>query len=200
MTYKHVDEETGEVSWFIKCLAPGRPKQYRFNGQTGRFNINGTKDVGPSLTLQPIAWRIFEDNLFGRGRFEKWAEVFFVDETGALSVVMFNNNSVNELLNIAEPLYYDDLQLSDVVLTVTSEKHVNETVVPKGTWYLAKFAYVPADPAVVAELAEYANQYPVYRAETLSPNAVTTLNSPTFAVGLSLLQSGSIAELPEPAN
>ncbi|CCH54462.1 hypothetical protein BN8_03634 [Fibrisoma limi BUZ 3] len=184
--YRNVDELTGDITWNIKCLAPGRPKQYRFNGQTGRFNLNGTKDMGTSLSIQPITWRIFEDNLFGRERFEQWAELFFVDETGALSTIMFNNNSVNELFNLIEPLFYDDLTLADVVLTVTSEKHTNEKVTPKGTWYLAKFEYAPADPAVVAELKEYAKYHPVYRADTLSPSAVHTLIAENFAFGLNL--------------
>lgn len=50
----------------IKYL-PGRPRQYRFNGQTGRFNINGTKDIGTSLTVQPVAWHIF-DRAVGTGK------------------------------------------------------------------------------------------------------------------------------------
>ncbi len=61
--YQHLDSETGEVKSKYKYLA-GRPKQYRFNGQTGQFNLNGTEYIGTSLSIQPLTWRIFEENLF----------------------------------------------------------------------------------------------------------------------------------------
>lgn len=195
-SYKIINEETSELTWSINCFATGRPKQYRFNGQTGRFNLNGSIDKGVTLTILPVAWRIFTENLFGRDKHEEWAEVFFVDETNALSSIMFNNSSVNELFNLMEPLYYDGLNLSQVVLTITSEKKTNEKVQPKGTWYLAKFAYAPADPAVVDELRQYALAYPVYRTDTLTATAVYTVMSDTFAPGLQLPQAAP-AELAE---
>ncbi|WP_461085465.1 hypothetical protein [Spirosoma flavus] len=198
MKYTTVNEETGDVTSLIKCLAPGRPRQYRFNGQTGRFNIDGTRDMGTSLTLQPVAWRIFEENLFARGRNEIWAELFFVDATNALSSIMFNNSSVNELYGLIEPLFYDDLTLADVVLTITSEKKKNEKVQPAGTWFLAKFSYTEANAADVAELRTYALNMPVYRADTLTATAVYAVVSDTFAVGHALPAPVTAAELPAP--
>ncbi len=200
MKFNTVDEVTSEVSSLIKCLAPGRPRQYRFNGQTGRFNIDGTRDMGTSLTIQPVAWRIFEENLFNRSRNEVWAELFFVDSSSALSSIMFNNSSVNELYNLIEPLFYDDLTLAHVVLTITSEKKKNEKVQPAGTWFLAKFSYVPADPADVQELREYALKNPVYRADTLTATAVYSVVSDTFAAGHTLPAPAAPAELPAPVD
>ncbi|GAA4461871.1 hypothetical protein GCM10023189_37870 [Nibrella saemangeumensis] len=193
--YKHIDTDTGDITFTIKYLQ-GRPKQYRFNGQTGRFNINGTTDVGTTLTIQPLAWRIFDENLFARGRNETWAELFFVDDKGALSAIMFNNSSVNELFNLIEPLFYDDLQLSDVVLTITSEKKKNEKVQPAGTWFLARFTYKPADPATVAELREFVTSIPVYRQDTLTSTAVYHVVADSFAVGLALPAPAVAGELP----
>lgn len=178
ITNAHTSEER-----IIRYL-PGRPKQYRFNGQTGRFNINGTKDVGTSLTVQPIAWHIFEENLFARGRKEVWAELFFVDETDAVSSIMFNNSSVNELYSLIEPLFYDDLTLADVVLTITAEKKQNTKVTPIGTYYIAQFEYKPAGPGTKAMFEELAQQAPLFRADTLTPTAVTSLVSDFFAYGI----------------
>lgn len=191
--YKEVNTQTGEVTFSIKYLQ-GRPRQYRFNGQTERFNINGVTDVGTTLSIQPIAWRIFEENLFSRGRNETWAEVFFVDEKNALSSIMFNNSSVNELFNLIEPLFYDDLQLSDIVLTVTTEKKKNEKVQPAGTWFLAKFEYKAADNQTVSELKEFALTNPVYRLDTITSTAVYQVVSDTFAVGFSLPAPVAIPE------
>jgi len=201
MKFSTVNEVTGEVTSLIKCLAPGRPRQYRFNGQVGRFNIDGTRDMGTTLTLQPAAWRVFEENLFGRGRNEVWAEIFFVDESNALSSIMFNNSSVNELYNLMEPLFYDDLTLANVVLTITSEKKANKKISPVGTWYLAKFTYTEADPADVAELREYALHNAVFRADTITDTAVYSLVSDTFAVGYALPEpvAAPVLELPAPA-
>ena len=198
MKFSTVNQETSEVTTLIKCLAPGRPRQYRYNGQTGRFNIDGTRDMGASLTIQPVAWRVFEENLFGRGKNEVWAELFFVDDSSALSSIMFNNSSVNELYNLMEPLFYDDLNLADVVLTITSEKKTNEKVTPKGTWFLAKFEYTKADPADIKELREYAQKNPVYRADTITATAVYALVSDTFAIGHALPEPVVVAELPAP--
>ena len=190
------NSQTGE-SRTIKYLA-GRPKQYRFNGQTGRFNINGTKDVGTSLTVQPVAWHIFEENLFARGRKELWAELFFVDETDALSCIMFNNSSVNELYGLIEPLFYDGLALADVVLTITAEKKQNTKVTPIGTYYIAQFDYKPATPGTKAMFEEVAQRVPVYRTDTITPTAVTSLVSDFFAYGLDLPQTVQ-AQLAAPA-
>ncbi|MBB5287075.1 hypothetical protein HNQ92_005237 [Rhabdobacter roseus] len=185
MSKMHNNPETEVLSKTIKYM-PGSPRQYRFNAQTGRFNINGIQDVGDRFSFQPIAWRIFEDDLFARGRIEAWAELFFVDRQGAMSSLMFNNSSVYELRRLMERLFYDDLKLSDVVLKVTSEKKVNEKVTPKGTWYLAVFEYEAADPAQVVELTAFAQSHPIYRAETLTRAAEHSLISESYAYGLTL--------------
>ena len=179
MAYKRSNEETGEVSFSIKYLT-GRPKQYRFNGQTGRFNINGTTDIGASLSIQPVAWRIFTENLFARGKNEIWAELFFVDSADALCSIMFNNSSVQELYGLIEILFYDDLSLADVVLTITSEKKAFEKDQIKGNWHLAKFKFTPADPATVAELKEYAGTVDIFRADTITETTIYHLVSDTF--------------------
>ena len=185
MSKNRMKPQTPEQLNSIRYL-PGRPRQYRFNAQTGRFNINGTEDVGDSFTIQPVAWRIFEDDLFARGRVETWAELFFVDSKSALSSLMFNNSSINELYRLIERLFYDDLKLSDVILTITSEKKVNEKITPKGTWYLANFKYIPADATAVVELAAYAQSHPIFRAETITEAANHNLVSDLYAFGMSL--------------
>lgn len=183
MSKSRSNTETSDLSNTIKYM-PGSPRQYRFNAQNGRFNIDGTQDVGDSFSFQPIAWRIFEDSLFARGRVETWAELFFVDDKKAMSSVMFNNSSVYELRRLMERLFYDDLKLCDVVLKVTSEKKINEKITPKGTWYLAVFEYEAADPVNVTELAAFAQSNPVYRRETLTGAVEHSLISDSYACGL----------------
>ena len=89
-SYESIDPETGAVGNKVKYLV-GNPRQYRFNGQNGRFNINGTKDLGNTLEFSPMAWRIFYANLFGRKNRDIWAEIFFIDLENCVCSVMFNN-------------------------------------------------------------------------------------------------------------
>ena len=193
-TEKH-DEETGEVAVISKYkYLQGHPKQYRFNGQTGRFNLNGDTDIGNKLTIQPIAWRIFEENLFERGRKEQWAEIFFVDARNCVSVIMFSNTSVNVLFGLIEPLFYEELSLSDVTLTITSDKKENTKITPKGIYYIAKFSYVPADPAKVKEIREFVRDHKIYRADTLTPTAEYKAVSKGFFNPLVYIETSLLSE------
>lgn len=65
-SYQTVDEINGEVLSIYRYLT-GNPREYRFNGQVGKFYLDGT-DIGAKLKMQPIAWRFFEENLFARDR------------------------------------------------------------------------------------------------------------------------------------
>lgn len=150
----------------IKYMA-SHPRQYRFDAKEGVFNINGTDKLGRSLTFQPIAWRIFTDNILNMGT-KKWAEVFFIDEKNCVSAVLFHGYSVDNVFRLIEPLYYDDLTLADVIITATAEKKENTKVSPKGVYYIANFSYAAADPKQTARLKQYADEARIYRAETLT--------------------------------
>jgi hypothetical protein len=187
---KKADPETGEIIHVPKYkYIIGAPKQYRFNGQNGQFNINGeqilldTKGKAiDSFSFQPIAWRIFEENLFARGRKETWAELFFVDAKDCISSIMVNNTTLEELRKLAENLFYDDITLADIVLTIKPEKAENEREGQKRSWYIGRFSYQLADPAKVKEFKEYARDYPIYRRDTLTLTAVYIAKSDTYYI------------------
>lgn len=145
----------------------GHPRQYRFDAKEGVFNINGVEKLGRTLTFQPIAWRIFTDNILNMGT-KNWAELFFIDEKNCVSAVLFHGYSVDNIFRLIEPLYYDDMTLADVVVTATAEKKENNKVQPKGVYYIATFAYKIGDPARTAELKQYAQDVKVFRQETLT--------------------------------
>lgn len=155
----------------------GHPRQYRFDAKEGVFNINGTDKLGRTLTFQPIAWRIFTDNILNMGT-KNWAEVFFIDEKGCVSAVLFHGYSVDNIFRLIEPLYYDDLTLADVVIEAVAEKKENNKIQPKGVYYIASFTYKMGDPAKTAELKQYANDVKIFRQETLTDiaNVQTAMN------------------------
>lgn len=145
----------------------GHPRQYRFDAKEGIFNINGVEKLGRSLTFQPIAWRIFTDNILNMGT-KNWAEIFFIDEKNCVSAVLFHGYSVDNIFRLIEPLYYDDLTLADVVITAVAEKKENTKIQPKGVYFIASFSYQMGEPTRTAQLKQYARSVKIFRQETLT--------------------------------
>ncbi|MFC5412180.1 hypothetical protein ACFPMF_22835 [Larkinella bovis] len=174
--YQKVNETTDEVaanpvSNPFKYLE-GHPRQYRFDAKEGIFNINGTEKLGGpmngrSLTFQPIAWRIFTDNILNMGT-KNWAEIFFIDEKNCVSAVLFHGYSVDNIFRLIEPLFYDDLTLADVVITAVAEKKENTKIQPKGVYYIATFSYQLADPEQTKILKAFGQENKIFRQETLT--------------------------------
>ena len=165
-----VDETTGELitpnAQPFKYLE-GHPRQYRFDAKEGVFNINGTDKLGRILTFQPIAWRIFTDNILNMGT-KNWAEIFFIDEKNCVSAVLFHGYSVDNIYRLIEPLYYDDRTLADVVITAVAEKKENTKIQPKGVYYIATFSYKLADAGQSEPGKAFARQHRIFRQETLT--------------------------------
>lgn len=187
-SYQFVNEETGEIQSRFKYLE-GRPKQYRFNGQNGQFNINGEKilsdDKGKpmkSFTITPMAWRVFEENLFGRGRKDLWAELFFVDDRNCVSSIMLNNTSLQELLSLESELFYEDISLSEIRLTMTAENITSEKSGQKLSWYITRLTWETTPKDEVQALSEFATDNRVYREDTMTGTAVYRFKSPNFYV------------------
>ena len=176
LPYQKVNELTGELVDKFKYLE-GHPRQYRFDAKEGVFNINGTEKLGRSLTFQPIAWRIFTDAILGMGT-KNWAELFFIDPKNCVSAVLFHSYSVDNIFKLIEPLYYDDLTLADVVITVVAEKKENTKITPKGVYYIATFSYTIAEAEPTKALKQYSQDRRIFRQETLTDiaNIKTAMN------------------------
>ncbi len=147
----------------------GSPKGYRADAKTGSFNINGRTHVGHELTIQPIAYRFFKDDLFGRG-FIEWAEVFFIDDKNCLSCLMFNGVSLQNFKQFASELFYEDCGLTDIRIDISWTKQKNEKV--NATYHVATFEVVEVlnDEAKEA-VQDLVSNVRIYRADTLTPNA-----------------------------
>lgn len=168
------DPETGELltaSRFRYLM--GHPRQIRCDLKAGVFNINGEKVIGKTLSFIPLAWRIFQDNILNMGR-KTWAEVFFVDESGAVCAVLFHGYSVENLQKLNSALFYDDISLADVALTVTTSKKQSKKE-DGGTYYIAEFSYAPAPADEVKARKEFAADHLIYREETVTGEAEVSL-------------------------
>ncbi|WP_018619755.1 hypothetical protein [Spirosoma luteum] len=171
-----IRETTGEVINKYKYLE-GHPRQYRFDAKEGVFNINGSEKLGRTLTFQPIAWRIFNDNILNMGT-KNWAEIFFIDEQNCVSAVLFHGYSVDNIFRLIEPLYYDDLTLADVVIEAVAEKKEYTKSQPKGVYYIATFSYKMAAAERSTELKQFSQEIKIFRQETLTDiaNLKTSFN------------------------
>ncbi|MFD2786179.1 hypothetical protein [Hymenobacter rubripertinctus] len=161
-----LDEATGELTETSRFrYLPGHPRQIRFDAKAGQFNINGLTQLGPTLSFIPLAWRIFSDDILNMGR-KLWAELFYADDKGAVCAVLFHGYSVENLYRLIEPLFYDELTLADVIVHVRAVKKETTKEGKKATYYLAEFSYEPAGLAEITARRDFAQDFPIWRAET----------------------------------
>lgn len=176
-TIEKVDEESGEVvtKAMFKYLQ-GMPKQYRFDGKAGGFNIIGlgADTKIETLVIQPIAYRFFEDDLMGMGH-KQWVEIAFIDDAACVSVVMFHTHSRQSLEAKLEELFYAEKGLNEVKLEITCTMHKAEKVQGKPVFAIAQFKLLEADAAETKLLKTYAATKKIYRKATMTSTAVHTL-------------------------
>lgn len=187
--FQTLDTDSGEI--VDKYLyIDGNPKQYRFDAKEGKFSIhydeNNIEKLGSSLSFQPIAWRIFSDDILGQG-YKKWVELFFIDEADCVSCVLFHGYSVANLERLITPLVYNRVKLNEVVLTVNADKKENNKLQPKGVYYIASFTYALADKAQTQEWADYVETINLYRRNTQTEVAQTQVAKNVFNPFVDLL-------------
>lgn len=163
------DKKSGEIQ--IRYLK-GRPRQYRFDASRGIMNINGETPVtkpGKTFELIPVAYRIFKDSLFDYSRRE-WLELFFVNEKGALSCIMFHGFSVEHFMRMTQDLFYDDLKITEIKITITPEqKKITKGDNEGKTYYIANFEYDKADAKYLKMVSTLLDDTEIYRTDTMRP-------------------------------
>lgn len=193
-----IDEDTGEEIIEPKIVyIEGRPKIYRFDGKTGRFNLDGKEDLGTEFTFQPFAWRLFNGGLFERKESTQWVEFFFLDADLCVSTIMFNNTSAINFKEAREKIVYQRKKFEDLRFVLRAEKKDYEITLPdgktqKGNYFAAVFQFEEGDLKFRKLGRDVARAYNVFGAVTLQ-NTVTTFLSDWFPKhlinGLPLIES-----------
>jgi hypothetical protein len=119
----------------------GYPRQYRFDASRGIFNVNGETPItkkGENLTIIPIAYRIFFDDILGFGP-RKWAEFFFINGNHNVCELLVHGFSVENLMIKIQQMYYDNVSLCDVALILSPIERTNKAVNSK--YFIADFDY-----------------------------------------------------------
>ena len=154
----------------IKYLE-GFPRQYRFDASRGIFNIKGITPLtrkGETLTIIPVAYRIFKDNILGMG-VKSWAEFFFLNASNQMCAILLHGYSVQNLMRVADEMFYDDVKFTDVELSITPVEKTNKR--EKSKYFIAEFSYKILDKKVTDTLNEAIKELDIYRIETHTGDA-----------------------------
>ena len=167
--------ETGELE--IK-YRPGFPRNYRFDASRGVFSLNEmtiTKK-GEPLTFISISYRIFKDDILGFG-LKKWAEFFFLNQAGHVCSLLFHGYSVENLERKTNELFYDEVNLSEVILTVTPIEKTKKEGEGKGSkYYIAEFSYQVLTNEQRNEIKLLGEALNIWRADTLTGDSTMELS------------------------
>ena len=169
------NQETGELQ--IK-YRPGFPRHYRFDASRGLISLsdmNITKKAEP-LSFIPISYRIFQDDILGYG-LKKWAEFFFINQLGHVCSLLFHGYSVENLEKGTHDLYYDEVNLSEVILTVTPIEKTKKEGEGKGSkYFIAEFSYKVLSNEQRNEMKLLGEALNVWRTDTLTENSTMELS------------------------
>lgn len=184
--YEAIQENTGKVISKI-LYRTGKPVEYRFNGQTGTFQQGADKILTDekgknvkSFSFIPVAWRMFEENLFANNKKDNWVELFFVDDKSRLSHLLLRNSSYNEFTKLDDELFYENIKLNECVLTLEPFKIEAIKSGEKVTWFACKCTIEAADAQQVQMLKAFVEDFPVFAERTLTATAVHVLISPDY--------------------
>lgn len=176
MQTNFLDKETGELK--IK-YRPGYPRNYRFNASRGVFSLNPETDItskGEALVFVPVSYRLFRDDILGFG-LKKWVEFFFVNKAGHLCSLLFHGFSVDNLERCTNDLFYDGVNLSQVVLTAKPVEKVKAEGEGKGSkYFVAEFSYKVLDTERQIEVNLLSEGVNIWRADTLTGDATVELS------------------------
>ena len=170
-----INPETGELQ--IK-YRPGFPRHYRFDASRGIFCLSDmtiTKKAEP-LSFIPISYRIFKDDILGFG-LKKWVEFFFINQLGHLCSLLFHGYSVENLERCTHDLFYDEVNLAEVILTVTPIEKTKKSGEGKGSkYFIAEFSYKVLSNEQRNEIKLLGETINVWRADTLTGDSSMELS------------------------
>ena len=174
-----VNAEDGEVAK-VKYLA-GFPRSYRFDASRGFFSVNGMMPISKKdqpVTIIPIGYRIFKADILGiTGK--QWAEFFFLNENNQLCNLLVHGYSVDNLMDSTKELFYEDVNLCGVALTIqpiekTSKQKDENGKYPK--YYIGKFTYQLLDEVARENSKAAVEGMSIWRTDTLTEEVETQVS------------------------
>lgn len=197
-----INSDTGELP--VKYRS-GFPRNYRFDASRGIFILGEIPitQKGESLTFIPISYRLFKDDILGYG-LKKWAEFFFVNQADHVCSLLFHGYSVENLERKTNELFYDEVNLTEVILTAKPVEKTKKSGEGKGSkYYIAEFNYQVLPNEARSEIKLLGESLNVYREDTLTGDALMELSvnyKPPFQLIEQEVHQEDIPELGEQAH
>ena len=170
-----VNKKSGEINIRYR---PGFPRRYRFDASRGVFGVNGDATIskrGASISFIPISYRVFKDDILGYG-LKKWIEFFFVNQAGHLCSLLFHGFSVENLQRKTNDLFYDEVNLSQVILTATPIEKVKQEGEGKGNkYFIAEFSYKVLEKEQQANIKLIGEALNIWQSDTLTGDAIVEI-------------------------
>ena len=168
-----LNAETAELAPI--AYLPGRPRQYRFDASRGMFNLKGETPITKpkeSLTLIPIAFRIFRDSILGQST-KRWAELFFLNQGNLL----LHGYSVDNLMGLNEEIFYDQVNLCQIELTITPAERTSKAPEANNSrFFIAEFSFKRLSAEAIATQESVFKGMPLWREDTLTGDAEPILS------------------------
>ena len=129
------------------------------------------------ITIVPVAYRIFKSDILGiTGK--QWAEFFFLNESKQLCNLLVHGYSVDNLMDATKELYYEDVNLCGVALTIqpiekTSKQKDENGKYPK--YYIGKFSYQLLNEVARENLKAAVEGHQIWRSDTISEEVDTQI-------------------------
>lgn len=174
----------------------GFPRNYRFDASRGIFILgeNPISQKGEPLTFIPISYRLFRDDILGYG-LKKWAEFFFINLAGHVCSLLFHGYSVENLERKTTDLFYDDVNLTEVILTVTPIEKIKKSGEGKGSkYFIAEFSYKVLSNEQRNEIKLLGEAINIWRADTLTGDSSMEL-SVNYNPPIQLIESETHQEM-----
>ena len=171
-----VNGETGEIT-AIQYLV-GHPRTYRFDASRGFFTLNGITPISKkeqAVTIIPVAYRIFKADILGvKGK--QWVELFFLNGRNQVCSLLMHGYSVESLLDSTTDLFYDDVNLCGVALTIqpiekTSKQQDENGKYPK--YFIGKFSYQLLDEVAKENSQAATKDLQIWRTDTVTTEVET---------------------------
>jgi hypothetical protein len=171
------NSETGEVASI--AYLPGRPRQYRFDANRGLFNLKGETPITKpkeSLTVIPIAFRIFRDSILGQST-KRWAELFFLNQGNQVCNLLLHGYSVDNLMDLNEEIFYEQVNLCQIELTITPVERTSKAPEAKNSrFFIAEFSFKRLNAEAIAVQESVFKDMPLWRGDTLTGDAELILS------------------------
>ena len=160
-----------------------------------RFTYDRKEDLGPSLDIVLLAWRVFEGELFGCTK-ARYSEIFYVDKQRNLCVVLFTNASADNLKKFMADLSYGNLDgqvLTNTIVRISAALRIRKA--DSQRYHVAEFENCGlANPEAVLAFRLFAMDLKIYRADTRPTTIVDVLWSPTYFTMIGLGVRRDVAE------